>query len=112
MEIDLSEILKAADLVIKETKQRDFVRPDRAFLYHSFLVPVGWKLPKEELYHYYGMVPRSSLISGPTVIHGHDKWTCCATPHFCHLYGFKPGPEYNPSFRKMFDRKWKVMYNG
>jgi hypothetical protein len=110
MELDLQELFQRVDLSIQDVKKKTFVQPCRAFVSFIFLTPLGWK-QEHDLQHYYNFVPKAPYVDGwHYIVHGHDKWTPCATPHYCHLVGFKPGPEYNPSFRRMFDLKWKDKY--
>lgn len=110
MKIDLGDLLSRTDEIMRENKKRTFAQPTRAFVYFNFLTPVGWR-QQWELQHFYEVVPRSDLWTDKHfIIHGHDKWTSCATPHYCHLINYQPGPEYNPSFRKQFDLKWKAHY--
>jgi hypothetical protein len=106
MEVDLDFI----DQLINDAKKRDFVRPERAFIYASFLVPPGTRLGNlDNYFHYFNSYPEE-LPCSRDVLHGHDSSVPCATPHMCHLFGFWPGPEHNPSFRRMFEKKWKELY--
>ncbi len=112
MKIDLGDLLSRTDEIMRENKKRSFAQPTRAFVYFNFLTPVGWR-QSSPLEHYYNVVPKVGEYTPNRhlIIHGHDKWTSCATPHYCHLINYQPGPEYNPSFRKQFDLKWKAHYN-
>lgn len=114
MEIDFAKI----NLLIGEAtntvarKKREYVQPHRCFIYFNFLTPPGW-VPTGEFEHWYNFVPSpvvTNLSDKHHLIHGHEKFVTCASPHYCHLLNYRPGPEYNPSFRLMFDKKWNHLY--
>jgi len=107
---DISELLKLTDEVLKN-KKKEFIRPERALIWFNFLVPKGWT-QTTDLDHFYLAVPTLSYQpKGHMVIHGHDKHKLCFAPDYCHLINYRPGPEYNPSFRKQFERKWEGYYS-
>jgi hypothetical protein len=46
-----------------------------------------------------------------TIVHGHNFNTTCSGPAFCHVYGYWPGPQYDPKFIQQFELKWKKYYS-
>ena len=92
-------------------EEPEYLQPYRQVYCYQFLVDVEiHKSNLDILEHVYlkGFIPLST--QGWYVIHGHTSSEGCSAPTLCHLYGYWPGEEFNPRFRKQFNLKWKTIY--
>lgn len=93
----------------------NYIRPQRDLICLSFLVPPGIEYDLRKLAHTYigdendiednfNFCTRNGF---QVIRHGHKYNEPCATPFFCHIWGFIPEQSHNPNFRANFWAKWK-----
>lgn len=108
----MDDLLARADDIIK--KKREYIRPMHQQIYYDY---ISYNKPKICVNHVYPLIATIPVyllcdcMEETFVVHGHYQGEHCFASHYCHEYGFWPGPEHNPSFRAQFERKWKEAYD-
>lgn len=93
----------------------DKIQPIRVHICYEFLQPIDrpklTKTYRETIEHIFLDDERlPKLLEPHHVIHGHKFEQGCAGPKFCHEYGFWPTAEYDKRFIKLFESRWKMVY--
>ena len=108
---DFSELFLKVDLALG--KRPDYLNTPRLFWSFHILSPPGLLVSMRHVHLYEGMsVPFWEDEAATTFLHGHSAaYGACPAPAFCHIYGYKPTGLENPVFIKLFNQKWKHIYN-
>jgi hypothetical protein len=98
----------------EEKNRTDYIEPGRTYSCIEFLTPIGTSFTKSELLeglqHFFVNNEEVAPIYRSGIIHGHTSNGYCSGPRMCHMYGFWPTAEMNPRFKKIFEHRWKPVY--
>lgn len=97
----------------KSDQPYNYSTPVRKTIVLSFLVPADFSEDYDDLVHLYGEAAFNAQnypYPKLEILHGHEKGTPCAAPHFCHHYRYRPENTCSPSFVQQFYLKWRKLY--
>ena len=104
---ELRAILDKVDLSLGTPV--DYSVPNRQFVFFHVFSDEPLDLYRTHA-HWFINTKFEGLARWGDIIHGHSSVEVCATPHFCHVFGYKPKDTDNPKFRRLFNEKWKELY--